>query len=111
MSEPKRVRVTWRTKGGRKPAGVVCVGRPSLMGNPYRVGVHGDAAECVRLYRLAMTLQCQQWLDHLHRHAIDELSMTLARKTVPTLRGKDLACWCPIGQPCHADVLLELANG
>ena len=27
------------------------------------------------------------------------------------LRGKDLACWCPLGQPCHADVLLEVANG
>jgi hypothetical protein len=26
------------------------------------------------------------------------------------LRGKDLACWCPLGQPCHADVLLEVAN-
>lgn len=24
--------------------------------------------------------------------------------------GKDLACWCPINQPCHADVLLRLAN-
>jgi hypothetical protein len=27
------------------------------------------------------------------------------------LRGKDLACWCPLSEPCHADVLLELANG
>lgn len=27
------------------------------------------------------------------------------------LAGKDLACWCPLGQPCHADVLLEIANG
>jgi hypothetical protein len=26
------------------------------------------------------------------------------------LRGKDLACWCPLDQPCHADVLLELVN-
>ena len=26
------------------------------------------------------------------------------------LSGKDLACWCPLDQPCHADVLLELAN-
>lgn len=26
------------------------------------------------------------------------------------LRGRDLACWCPLDQPCHADVLLELAN-
>ena len=26
------------------------------------------------------------------------------------LSGRDLACWCPVDQPCHADVLLELAN-
>lgn len=26
------------------------------------------------------------------------------------LAGKNLACWCPLDQPCHADVLLELAN-
>lgn len=26
------------------------------------------------------------------------------------LRGKNLACWCPLNQPCHADVLLKLAN-
>jgi hypothetical protein len=26
------------------------------------------------------------------------------------LAGYDLACWCPLDQPCHADVLLELAN-
>jgi hypothetical protein len=28
-----------------------------------------------------------------------------------TLKGKDLACWCRLDQPCHADVLLEIANG
>lgn len=27
------------------------------------------------------------------------------------LRGHNLACWCPLSQPCHADVLLEIANG
>ncbi|MBO0882015.1 MAG: DUF4326 domain-containing protein, partial [Mycobacterium sp.] len=26
------------------------------------------------------------------------------------LRGHDLACWCPLEQPCHADVLLAIAN-
>ena len=26
------------------------------------------------------------------------------------LRGKNLACWCPFDQPCHADVLLKIAN-
>jgi hypothetical protein len=32
------------------------------------------------------------------------------KKELEELRGKNLACWCPIGSPCHADVLLELAN-
>ncbi len=43
------------------------------------------------------------------------INMTLPSTPTPAeiqteLRGKDLACWCPIGAPCHADVLLELAN-
>ena len=32
------------------------------------------------------------------------------KEIVAALRGKNLACFCPIDQPCHADVLLELAN-
>jgi hypothetical protein len=32
------------------------------------------------------------------------------RARLPDLRGRDLACWCPLDQPCHADVLLEVAN-
>lgn len=32
------------------------------------------------------------------------------RPDLEPLRGHDLACWCPLDQPCHADVLLELAN-
>ena len=31
-------------------------------------------------------------------------------KWLDELRGKDLACWCKIGEPCHADILIELAN-
>jgi hypothetical protein len=30
--------------------------------------------------------------------------------SLPELRGRDLACWCPLDEPCHADVLLEVAN-
>lgn len=33
------------------------------------------------------------------------------RPDLAPLRGRDLVCWCPLDQPCHADVLLELANG
>ncbi len=32
------------------------------------------------------------------------------REHLHELRGKNLACWCPLDQPCHADALLELAN-
>jgi len=31
-------------------------------------------------------------------------------QALPSLRGKNLACWCSLDGPCHADVLLELAN-
>ncbi|WP_019732123.1 DUF4326 domain-containing protein [Mycobacterium avium] len=39
----------------------------------------------------------------------DELPIT-TDDVVDELAGHDLACWCPPDQPCHADVLLELAN-
>ena len=69
----------------------VYVGRPSKWGNPFQIGPSHTREEVIEKYRL--------WL--LHR---PELMAAL-----PELRGKTLACWCaPL--PCHADVLLELAN-
>lgn len=31
-------------------------------------------------------------------------------EVIAELRGKNVACWCPIGSPCHGQILLELAN-
>lgn len=83
-----------RTKGWTMPKGAIYVGRPTAFGNPYRVGVNGSAARCVELYRESLKIQraFRRWVRR-------------------DLRGKNLVCWCPLGQPCHADVLLELANG
>ena len=39
-----------------------------------------------------------------------ESARTTMLERMPELRGKNLACWCPVGSPCHADVLLEVAN-
>jgi hypothetical protein len=82
-----------RTKGWRKPVGAVVVARPTRWGNPFKVGEPGirTAEDAVRLYR--------QWL-----------SGAPVRDRVSELAGCDLACWCPLDQPCHADLLLELAN-
>ena len=91
-----------RTKGYRMPEGAVYVGRPTAWGNPFFVGhpiseggeIVKDRAEAVALYRL--------WVDDCANRGVP--------LCLPWLRGKDLACWCPLDQPCHADILLELAN-
>ena len=108
-----------RTKGWRKPPNTVVVSRPTAWGNPWRAGglindmmaadwgddadswfgrkageIVKDAAEAVALYRM--------WIADCEARGVPFC--------FPALRGKNLACWCPLDQPCHADVLLELAN-
>jgi len=83
-----------RTKGWRMPAGTVSVTRPSHFGNPYVVGIHGDAARCVELF--------VQRYEH-------EAGYQQAAQA--HLAGQDLACYYALGTPCHADVLLRWANG
>ena len=92
---PRRVRLQ-RTRGWRLPPDTVVVARPTRWGNPFVVGAPGiaDRAEAVRRYR-----------EHIARDA------ALVRAARERLRGRDLACWCPLDAPCHADVLLEIANG
>lgn len=107
-----------RTKGWEMPAGAVYVGRPTQWGNPFApdweslipawlIFGRSDAdpvyitpqssLQAVALYRVYLLAMIQD--------AADEGKDLLA-----ALRGKDLACWCPLDQPCHADVLLEFAN-
>lgn len=81
-----------RSRGWRMPAGVVYVGRPSRWGNPYPLTEHSPTA-AVALYRA--------WLLE-HPDLLDAARAELG--------GRSLACWCPPGAPCHADVLLDLAN-
>ena len=84
-----------RTAGWRMPPDTVYVGRGSKWGNPYRVGAvpfDGDRGQ---------TLEECLWA---YRH------LFLLDTDTNSLKGKNLACWCPLDQPCHADILLELAN-
>jgi hypothetical protein len=85
-----------RTKGWKMPAGAVYVGRPTKWGNPFLKIVGVSAESAVRRYRELM---------------LDTTEGPNAVETIrKRLRGKDLACWCKLDQPCHADVLLEIAN-
>lgn len=99
---PRRVQRR-RAKGWKMPNGAVYVGRPTRWGNPFVVGerdFYGEvptADHAVRLFRSWMTTPGLWTLP--------------APPDLAPLRGKDLVCWCRIDQPCHADVLLKLANG
>jgi hypothetical protein len=107
MSSPQRIQRK-RTKGWKMPAGAVYVGRPTKWGNPFRVGTPDrdncmvclDRAEAVAKYRSELTT---------FANTVNFTGCTLA-EIRSELRGKDLACFCPLDQPCHSDVLLELAN-
>ncbi len=97
------------------PANTVYVGRPGPWGNPFKVDeripfrvtkagllikcralrIVQDAHHAVALYRL--------WLGSRH-------GRPTCRRATMELRDKDLACFCRLDNPCHADVLLELAN-
>jgi hypothetical protein len=98
MTGPVRVQLS-RAKGWKMPPNTVSVARPTVFGNHYRVNGDGipDQATAVRLYR--------HWLT------TTESGTRAAESIRSLLRGKNLACWCPLGSPCHADVLLEVANG
>lgn len=100
-SKPIRIQRK-RTKGWHMPANTVYVGRPSEFGNPYRVMKKDPYVLVNRANAVDMFLQCVR-ADHWNPTFNLE---NIKRK----LKGKNLACWCPLDQPCHADVLLRIAN-
>lgn len=81
-----------RRRDWRKPVDAVIVSRPSSWGNQYKVQ-DADQQGAVDAYRF--------WLAS-HPERISQ-----ARKE---LAGKQLLCYCRLDQPCHADVLIEVAN-
>lgn len=106
-----------RTKGWRMPENTVYVGRGSRWGNQCRVvqqGKHGP----FDLERDGVGFIGQSTgIEAARENAAARYRDYIRAGLVPSeaeiflhLAGKNLACWCPLDQPCHADVLLELAN-
>lgn len=106
-----------RTKGWKMPEGAVYVGRQTKWGNGYTIvggplngfsvlNEHDDI--CGRSYTLA---GARTIAVELFRAALSAPRAEWSRCEIAAdLAGRDLACWCPLDQPCHADVLLEIAN-
>lgn len=103
MSKPQRIQLS-RAKGWRMPPGAVKVDRSTRWGNPFAPGQTGpmgrtpiDREGAVGFFRAMLA---DPELRAAARYPID----------LSELRGRDLACWCALDQPCHADILIEMAN-
>lgn len=112
-----------RKKGWKMPPNTVYVGRGSKWGNPfkpreltprsrrkaaslYRSWINGrlTGARMLKTFKATSPCDLVAWMAHM------VMARTFLIKDLHELKGKNLACWCPADQPCHADVLLELAN-
>ena len=100
---PIRVQLS-RAKGWRMPPGTIKVDRSTRWGNPYRL--HGDGYPMTPQVAVGLfsRLLAEEggWVMREQLTTVDDVRRQL--------RGKHLACWCPLDQPCHADVLLGIAN-
>lgn len=125
---PQRIQLS-RTKGWKMPENTVKVDRTTKYGNPFRDSEHSSYGESSVKLANGMYLMIDDWWTtatavELFRQwvtnqtvmdpASDNKPLTQARlparPDLSLLRGKNLACWCKPGTPCHADVLLQLAN-
>ena len=102
---PQRIQLC-RTPGWRKPPNAIVVVRGTDWGNPFPV-TNNDPATAVRLHA--------EWITNPDAQPI-RCGKKTYHPTTPeviqtVLGGHHLCCcWCPPGQPCHADTLLKLAN-
>jgi hypothetical protein len=108
---PKRIQLR-RTKGWRKPKGAVVVSRPSKWGNPFVIWT----SEIVLDSRSEQSWWCPRGeargfaVRRFREELMDGRLSVTPDDVVKELRGHDLACWCKPHDPCHADVLLGVAN-
>jgi hypothetical protein len=116
---PQRITLS-RAKGWRMPPDTVKVDRSTQWGNHWEAwrepGYDGGKWFAVRNRReyhpmhdkAAAIAKC---ISEFERETTESLAHYGGMSRLLPLRGRNLACWCKPGQPCHADVLLKLANG
>ena len=93
-----------RVAGWRMPPNTVYVGRPTKWGNPCPVPPRSLCPGCSEEF------PCRHAVEAFTLYIEAENQAELRADIRQELKGKDLACWCKEGMPCHADVLLQIAN-
>lgn len=129
--KPRRIQRS-RLPGHTAPRNAFYVGRPTVFGNPWKVGEPGEllvtrtSSPIILNFALAPIDAVQLYTDWIHgRLQADEHGLAdhprFGRIVVPSgleqlllslplIRGRDLSCWCRPKEPCHVDPLMELAN-
>lgn len=104
---PKRIQRR-RTKGFKLPENTICVDRTSKWGNPFIVGEFGTKRECIHAHFALLS----GYINVVKKPSIkvQQDYYNYVASNIEKLKDKNLACFCKDGEPCHADVLLELAN-
>jgi Domain of unknown function (DUF4326) len=101
--KPRRIQLK-RMKGWRMPPNTLKVDRSTKWGNPFKVDYKGMTPE------LAVQ-SFKNVLDEFGEYQVSKRVKVTIDDIKRELRGKNLACWCKPSEACHADVLLEIANG
>jgi hypothetical protein len=117
---PIRVQLS-RRKGWRMPPNTVSVARPTRWGNPhyddrrwprtrlvawFEMMMHGWSPSAVADLPDTQARWVYEYCEEFRR----KIGGNLMEAAQSELRGKNLACWCALDKPCHADVLLRIAN-
>lgn len=97
-----------RSKGWRMPKNTVYVGRGSKWGNPFVVGHDGNANEVIKKFAAYVFPYNHSPPDNGLKELF--ISNLMRQEITSELKGKNLACWCPLSSECHADFLLKWAN-
>ncbi len=109
MSKPERIQLK-RSKGWRMPDNTVKIDRTTPYGNPFEV-FESDTGWSIKGPEFARSGLSSK--TEASTIAVEAYRVWAEAGNAPhpgALRGKNLACWCPLDGACHGDVLLELAN-
>lgn len=92
------------------PPNTVSVTRPGKWGNPWKIGVSRCSGHGLgyREEKVANPIEAVRFFEGMLRQS--DRAYPSRAEIVRELKGKNLACFCALDQPCHADVLLKIAN-